>query len=146
MEMVAPSGPVYQAGTLSANPVGMRAGLATLKKIERVAAFMQLEERTKRFCDGLNAKFNEKGLPFQLTYAASLFWLHTKTDRVMRRLEHIPPNHAETFAALFHAAIKRGVYFAPSGYEVSFISLAHTQELLDKASAVILQAVDETRI
>src|SRR5438876_3472526 len=60
MEMVAPSGPVYQAGTLSANPVGMRAGLATLQKIERVNAFAQLEQRTKRFCGVLNAGFTER--------------------------------------------------------------------------------------
>src|SRR2546430_1398272 len=93
METVAPSGRVYQAGTLSANPVGMRAGLATLQKIERVNAFAQLEKRTKDFCDALNAKFNERSLPFQMTYTASLFWLHAKTDRVIRRLEDIPAGH-----------------------------------------------------
>ena len=146
MEMVAPSGPVYQAGTLSANPVGMRAGLATLQKIECVNAFAQLEQRTKRFCDGLNAKFDERGLPFQLTYVASLFWLHAKADKVIRRLEDIPANHAAEFAKVFHNALKRGIYFAPSGYEVSFMSLAHTDELLEKASAAIIEAVEETRI
>jgi glutamate-1-semialdehyde 2,1-aminomutase len=61
MELVAPAGPVYQAGTLSANPIGMRAGLATLEKIERVNAFQQLEERTGKFCDGLNAKLEKRG-------------------------------------------------------------------------------------
>src|SRR2546423_925437 len=89
MELVAPEGPVYQAGTLSANPVGMRAGLATLQKIERVDAFTQLEERTQRFCDGLNAKFVERGSPFQLTSMASLFLLHAKTDKIIRRFEDI---------------------------------------------------------
>jgi len=143
MEMVAPSGPVYQAGTLSANPVGMRAGLATLEKIERVDAFATLENRTTNFCDALNAAFGEKGLPLQITRAASLFWLHAKTDKVIRRLEDIPPGHAEQFAQIFHQALKRGVYFAPSGYEVSFISLAHTDELLQKASAAILDAASE---
>ena len=143
MEMVAPSGPVYQAGTLSANPVGMRAGLATLQKIERVNAFAQLEQRAKRFCDGLNAGFTERGLSFQITHAASLFWLHRRTDKVIRRLEDIPPDHAQAFAKLFHAALRRGVYFAPSGYEVSFMSLAHTEEVLDKASAAILEAAAE---
>jgi glutamate-1-semialdehyde 2,1-aminomutase len=143
MEMVAPSGPVYQAGTLSANPVGMRAGLATLKKIERVGAFKVLDERTAKFCDGLNAVLGQKGLPVQVTRAASLFWLHAKTDRVIRRLEDIPAGHAEQFAKVFHAALKRGVYFAPSGYEVSFLSLAHTDELLEKARTAILDAVCE---
>ncbi len=143
MEMVAPTGPVYQAGTLSANPVGMRAGLATLQKIERVDAFAQLERRTKTFCDDLNAKFAERGLPFQLTYTASLFWLHAKTDRVIRRLEDIPAGHAESFARVFHRALDRGVYFAPSGYEVSFLSLAHTDDILAKAGSEILAAVEE---
>jgi glutamate-1-semialdehyde 2,1-aminomutase len=143
MEMVAPSGPVYQAGTLSANPVGMRAGLATLKKIERVGAFKVLDERTAKFCDGLNAVLGQKGLPVQVTRAASLFWLHAKTHRVIRRLEDIPAGHAEQFAKVFHAALKRGVYFAPSGYEVSFLSLAHTDELLEKARTAILDAVCE---
>jgi glutamate-1-semialdehyde 2,1-aminomutase len=143
MELVAPAGPVYQAGTLSANPIGMRAGLATLQKIERVNAFQQLEERTARFCNGLNAKFEERALPFQLTRVASLFWLHAKAGGVIRRLEQIPENHAETFARIFHRALDRGVYFAPSGYEVSFMSLAHTEELLAKAEAAVLDAVTE---
>ena len=145
MEMVAPSGPVYQAGTLSANPVGMRAGLATLQKIERVNAFEALESRTGKFCDGLNSAFDEKGLPVQITRAASVFWLHAKTDKVIRRLEDIPAGHAEQFAKIFHAALKRGVYFAPSGYEVSFLSLAHTDEVLEKASIAILTAVDDAQ-
>jgi len=143
MEMVAPSGPVYQAGTLSANPIGMRAGLATLQKIERVNAFAVLEERTARFCDGLNDAFGEKGLPVQVTRAASLFWLHAETDKVIRRLEDIPAGHAEQFARIFHAALRRGIYLAPSGYEVSFLSLAHTDDLLKGASAAILDAVEE---
>jgi glutamate-1-semialdehyde 2,1-aminomutase len=143
MELVAPAGPVYQAGTLSANPIGMRAGLATLEKIERVNAFQQLEERTGKFCDGLNAKLEERGLPFQLTRVASLFWLHARTGDVIRRLEQIPARHAELFARIFHSALDRGVYFAPSGYEVSFMSLAHTDELLAKAEAAVLDAVAE---
>jgi len=143
MEMVAPSGPVYQAGTLNANPVGMRAGLATLKKIERVRAFDVLDERTAKFCDGLNGTFERKGLPVQVTRAASLFWLHAKTKKMIRRLEDIPAGHAEQFARIFHAALKRGVYFAPSGYEVSFLSLAHTDELLDAARTAILDAVSD---
>src|SRR6185503_17863753 len=138
MELVAPSGPVYQAGTLSANPVGMRAGLATLQKIERVSAFAKLEQSTKHFAEKLNTQLNERGLPFQVTRAASLFWLHAKTDRPIRRLEEIPRDHAPMFAPIFHGALERGVYLAPSGYEVSFVSLAHTEELLDKASAAIV--------
>jgi glutamate-1-semialdehyde 2,1-aminomutase len=143
MELVAPSGPVYQAGTLSANPVGMRAGLATLQKIERVDAFKTLEERTRSFTDSLNAKFSERELPFQITRRASLFWLHAETERPIRRLDQIPSGHAIAFARTFHRALERGIYFAPSGYEVSFVSLAHTEEILESAAAEIVAAVDE---
>src|SRR5213080_735566 len=98
MQLVAPAGPVYQAGTLSANPVGMRAGLATLEKVERVNAYAQLEARTAEFCDGLNSNFKQQGLPFEITRTASIFWLHTATDVPMRRIEQIPPHNAEAFA------------------------------------------------
>src|SRR3989475_1076526 len=83
MELVAPAGPVYQAGTLSANPVGMRAGLATLHKIESVKAYEKLEAKTARFCDELSADFKQRGLPFQIARAASIFWLHSQTEGVI---------------------------------------------------------------
>src|SRR5437660_4376389 len=102
MELVAPAGPVYQAGTLSANPVGMRAGLATLQKIERVDAYSQLRERTAHFCDELNADLQRRGLPFQSTRSASIFWLHARTEDVIRRVDQIPARHAEQFSPLFH--------------------------------------------
>src|SRR5256884_4426300 len=146
MQLVAPAGPVYQAGTLSANPVGMRAGLATLEKVERVDVYAQLEARTAEFCDGLNSNFKQQGLPFEITRTASIFWLHTATDVPMRRIEQIPPHNAEAFAKLFHRALDRGVYLSPSGYEVNFMSLAHSDELLERAAKAILEAVEETRV
>ena len=144
MELVAPVGPVYQAGTLSANPVGMRAGLATLQKIERVNAYSQLEERTGKFCDELNSELSHRGLPFQLTRTASIFWLHARTDDTIRRIDQIPAHHAQEFARVFHAALQGGVYLAPSGYEVSFMSLAHSDELLERARKAILAAVEDS--
>jgi len=141
MQMVAPSGPVYQAGTLSANPVGIRAGLATLQKIERVNAHAVLEERTGAFCDELNGEMEKSGLPFQLTRTASIFWLHARTNDVIRRIDQIPSAHSSAFAKVFHGALSRGVYLAPSGFEVSFMSLAHDDELLEKAGKAILAAM-----
>jgi glutamate-1-semialdehyde 2,1-aminomutase len=142
MEMVAPAGNVYQAGTLSANPVGMRAGLATLQKIESADAYAKLEDRTGRFCDELNSELQQRGLPFQLTRTASIFWLHARTNEVIRRIDQIPEHHAGTFAKVFHGALARGVYLAPSGFEVGFMSLAHSDELLERASVAILAAVE----
>ena len=144
MKLVAPSGPVYQAGTLSANPVGMRAGLATLQKIERVNAYKQLEEKTKGFCDRLDNDLQQGGLPFETSRAASIFWLHLKADGPIRRLQQIPPNHAQKFAEVFHGALARGVYLPPSGHEVCFMSLAHSDELLDDAHSAILEAIQTT--
>ena len=142
MEAVAPSGPVYQAGTLSANVVGMRAGLATLQKIERAGVIDQVNARAKSFCDDLNASLDARGLAFHLTVAASLFWLHQKTEGAIRRLEQIPGTHAEAFASVFHNSLERGLYFAPSPYEVSFMSLAHTDALLERAAIVVLDAAE----
>ena len=144
MQLVAPAGPVYQAGTLSANPVGMRAGLATLEKVERVNAYGQLEERTAEFCDGLNLNFKHRGLPFEITRAASIFWLHTAARAAIRRIEQIPPHNAEAFAKVFHRALDRGVYLSPSGYEVNFMSLAHSDELLERAQGAILEAAENS--
>src|SRR5437764_1948217 len=143
MELVAPVGPVYQAGTLSANPVGMRAGLATLQKAERLNVYDRLERRTTQFCDGLNSSFQQRGLPFEITRTASIFWLHAASDRPIRRIEEIPPHNAEAFASVFHRALERGVYLSPSGYEVNFMSLAHSDELIERAGKAILAAVSE---
>src|SRR2546429_3164917 len=94
MELVAPVGPVYQAGTLSANPVGIRAGLATLQKVESFDVYDQLERRTTQFCERLNSDFKQRSQPFQITHTASIFWLHTATDQQIRRIEQIPAENA----------------------------------------------------
>src|SRR3989449_9549902 len=142
MSLVGPVRPVYQAGTLSANPLGMRAGLATRQKIERVDAYSQLEKKTAQFCDDLNQELAARGRGFELTRAASIFWLHAKADGVIRRLEQIPAGHASKFARVFHGALARGVYLPPSGHEVCFMSLAHSDELLEQARDAILKAVE----
>ena len=144
MELVAPVGPVYQAGTLSANPVGMRAGLATLQKLEAVHAYNQLEQKTKGFCDHLNSELEQRGLPFSVARQASIFWLHLKTEKPIRRIEEIPSESSAAFARVFHAALDRGVYLAPSAFEVNFMSLAHSDELLEQAHDALVSAVDES--
>jgi glutamate-1-semialdehyde 2,1-aminomutase len=144
MELVAPVGPVYQAGTLSANPVGMRAGLATLQKLEAVNAYDQLEQKTKVFCDRLNSELHGRDLRFAVARQASIFWLHLKTEKPIRRIEEIPSESSAAFARVFHAALDRGVYLAPSAFEVNFMSLAHSDELLDQAHEALVSAVDES--
>lgn len=143
MDLVAPNGPVYQAGTLSANPVGMRAGLATLKKVERENVYARLEERSARFADILKKGFEREGYSLSLARQGSIFWLHQTphNGQTIRRLEQIPSDHAERFKKIFHKCLNRGVYLAPSGYEVGFIGYAHTDTILAEAAELILSAV-----
>ncbi len=139
MDLVAPSGPVYQAGTLSANPVGMRAGLATLAKVEREGVYGALEARAARFAAKLQAELRAQGRDISVARRGSVFWLRAGEGPV-RRLADIPKDHAERFRGLFHACLEEGVYLAPSGYEVGFIGYAHTDEVLDEAVAAIARA------
>jgi glutamate-1-semialdehyde 2,1-aminomutase len=145
MDLVAPAGPVYQAGTLSANPVGMRAGLATLKKAEREKIYEVLDKRTEKFALKLEVGLKSAlGREVKVARQGSIFWIHSG-NKAVRRLSEIPAGHSENFKSLFHACLKEGVYLAPSGYEVGFISLAHTDEILDEAAAAILRAAKNLR-
>jgi len=101
-----------------------------------------LEARTAQFCNQLNVDFKQRGLPFQIARAASIFWLHMQTEKPIRRIDQIPSHHAAAFAKIFHGALASGVYLAPSGYEVNFISLAHSDELLERAHDAILSATE----
>ncbi len=141
MDLVAPAGPVYQAGTLSANPVGMRAGLATLKKCERLNVWAELEKRMAAFATALNEGL--EGTTFSLTHTGSLFWVHPRTSQPIRSVAKLPPDLGARFAPLFRAALSRGVYLPPNGYEVGFLSLAHTPEILQIAAKAISEAARE---
>ena len=140
LDLVAPVGPVYQAGTLSANPVGMRAGLATLRKMEAVGAHAQLEAKSAQLADQVNEGLRQAGLPFEMTRFGSLFWLRGATPDPIRTVPAIPEGHGAAFAKIFHRLLDRGIYLAPSGYEVGFVSLAHTEEQLAWAAQEIVAA------
>ncbi|MGA1367577.1 MAG: glutamate-1-semialdehyde 2,1-aminomutase [Blastocatellia bacterium] len=140
LDLVAPVGPVYQAGTLSANPVGMRAGLATLRKMEAVRAHAQLEAKSAQLADQVNEGLRQAGLPFEMTRFGSLFWLRGATAEPIRTVPAIPEGHGAAFAKIFHRLLDRGIYLAPSGYEVGFVSLAHTEEQLAWAAQEIVAA------
>ena len=143
MEQVAPLGPVYQAGTLSANPIGMRAGLATLSKMEAVNGWTTLNARTATFASDLRADFDRAGLPIDVITRASIFWLRPKTAEMVRRVDEIPAAQSAWFRKVFHAALARQVYLPPSGFEVCFLSMAHDEATLSEARAAIVAAVEE---
>ncbi len=132
MSQVAPAGPVYQAGTLSANPVAMSAGHAMLKKIIRENPYAALE-KTNQWFGGEMAKLAE-ALPFKshIQSFGSIFWMVCNTQETIRRIEQIPAAQKPLYAKMFHGFLDQGVYFAPSGYEVGFLSTAHTRNDLER--------------
>lgn len=142
MNMVAPSGDVYQAGTLSANPIGMRAGLTTLQKMQRLDGWNVLEKRTQKFSQMLQDGFAKKGLPLTVSHTASLFWIHGKSAETIRTVEQIPGNQGTTFKNIFLKSLDKGVYLAPNAYEVGFVSMAHTEEILTQAASLILDSAN----
>lgn len=141
MEMVAPAGRVYQAGTLSANPLAMRTGWATLNKLKTQNVYATLEKRTETFTARLKEILKPAGL--SATNVASLFWIHPESTKPLRSLLDLPAGMGDRYGKFFHALLKRGVYLAPSGYEVGFVSLAHTDDVLDEALGKIREAVVE---
>lgn len=130
MDLVAPSGPVYQAGTLSGNPIGMVAGLATLKKMQKYNIVGELKKRTEYFVGGLETQIKNYELPFKVTSFASLLWIHGSDVDNPSQLEQINKNQGEMFKKLFSLSLEQGIYLAPSGYEVSFLSWAHTDKII----------------
>lgn len=129
MDWVAPQGPVYQAGTLSANPVAMAAGLAMLKKLDRLKPYRALEDRVEALSREIEAVSQEEGIDVHVQRYGSLFWAVcgkvSTGDHVVRSISQIPADQKALFSRVFHALLDRGVYLAPSGFEVSFLSTAH---------------------
>jgi glutamate-1-semialdehyde 2,1-aminomutase len=125
MEMVAPSGPVYQAGTLSGNPVAMAAGLANLDLIAREGFFEELTTRTGELVSGVQEAADQAGVPFRTTQVGGMFGMFfTDADRVVNFAE-VGTCDIDAFKAFYHLMLERGVYLAPSAFEAGFVSSAH---------------------
>jgi glutamate-1-semialdehyde 2,1-aminomutase len=142
MGMVSPDGPVYQAGTLSGNPVAMAAGIAQLKECVKPGFYEDQEERTKYFVSAINNHAKEIGFDFQLVSVGSIFWLSFDGKTTIRESARINSDMAG-FRKLFNALLDRGIYIGPSGYEVGFISQAHTKAILDIAIEKFCDAMNE---
>lgn len=138
---IAPEGPVYQAGTLSANPVAMAAGYATLLELLEPGFYEQLADKTARFLHSIQAHCDQKGYEITFPQVGSIFWPTFTRERIQRS-ESIDGSKMSLFKIMHLECLKRGVYFGPSGYEVGFVSAAHTDADLDRAAAVIIDALD----
>jgi len=123
MELVAPSGPVYQAGTLSGNPVAMAAGLATLDQVTRDGFYENLAETTRSLIEADLA-----GVEFTTTRVGGMFGLFFTAEKKITNFEQSGAVDIEVFKRFFHAMLERGIYLAPSAYEAGFVSSAHTDE------------------
>jgi len=128
MELVAPSGPVYQAGTLSGNPVAMAAGLATLDQITVPGFYDALGETTRALTEGIQAEADYFGVPFKTTRVGGMFGLFFSDAEQIVNFEQAGAVDVDMFKRFFHAMLDGGVYLAPSAYEAGFVSSAHTQE------------------
>lgn len=138
MECLAPLGPVYQAGTLSGNPLAMAAGLATLKKLADKKVYAQLESKADYLAAGIKEIARQRGMAIQLNRVGSMFSIFFSAVPVVDA-DSASRANKESFAKFFHSMLKAGIYLAPSPFEAGFISLAHATADLDQT----LQAFDK---
>jgi glutamate-1-semialdehyde 2,1-aminomutase len=135
MEQVAPAGPVYQAGTLSGNPVAMAAGLAMLELIQAPGFYDDLTARTAKLTDGIAAAAKKHGIPFSTTRVGAMFGLFFTGETVETYAQATAADVA-SFNRFFHGMLERGVYLAPSAFEAGFVSSAHSDAVIDETIAM----------
>ena len=125
MEQISPLGPVYQAGTLSGNPLAMAAGLTTLRLISRPGFHDELSEYTSRLLQGVQDRADAASVPFVTTQVGAMFGLYFSGADAIQTFEDVMASDAERFSRFFHLMLEQGIYFAPSAYEAGFTSIAH---------------------
>lgn len=140
MDQLSPEGPVYQAGTLSGNPLAMAAGLAQLRELERTDGWRRLDEIGASYEDEIRSTLKRLGLGWRFQRIGSMFCLYF-TEAEVIDLESAKTSDTARFGRFFHACLERGVYFAPSQFEAGFISLAHTPEDLAETARVSAEAL-----
>ncbi len=141
MEQVAPSGPVYQAGTLSGNPVAMAAGLATLDLITVPGFYEELGEKVRMLTEGIQAEADFFEIPFTSTRVGGMFGLYFTAEKQIVNFEQSGAVDVDRFKRFFHAMLDNGVYLAPSAYETGFVSSAHTEEHLSATISAAREAL-----
>jgi glutamate-1-semialdehyde 2,1-aminomutase len=140
MDRLSPDGPVYQAGTLSGNPLAMAAGLAQLQELERVDGWRKLEELGADFEARVRSGLTRAGRDYVFQRIGSMFCLYFRSGEVWS-LEDARQSDTQAFAKYFHACRESGIYFAPSQFEAGFLSLAHTHADIEATAAVQLRAL-----
>ena len=139
MEAIAPTGPVYQAGTLSGNPIAMAAGLACLTELSKAGNEEKLAEKTKMLAEGFKALAAKHNVPFVVQYVGGMFGLFFTEQTEVTSFQEVMKCDAAKFNRFFHLMLEQGIYLAPSAFEAGFMSLAHS----DADIEATLQAADK---
>ncbi|MGE1737350.1 glutamate-1-semialdehyde 2,1-aminomutase [Morganella morganii] len=143
MEKLAPTGPVYQAGTLSGNPIAMAAGLACLHEIAQPGVHQRLTELTDMLADGLCEKAREAGIPFVVNHVGGMFGLFFTDAPAVTCYQDVMNCDVERFKKFFHLMLQQGIYLAPSAFEAGFMSVAHSDEDIRKTIDAAAYAFSE---
>lgn len=140
MAHLSPQGPVYQAGTLSGNPIAMAAGLATLRALADKTVYEQLRVNTQTLVNGILDRAKEAGVAMSANYLPGMFGLFFTNESHICHYQQVMNCDADKFKTFFHAMLEQGVYLAPSAFEAGFISLAHTDDDIQATLAAAAQA------
>lgn len=143
MACLAPEGPVYQAGTLSGNPVAMAAGLAALEQLDADGFHEQLTAQTTYLLGGVKREAQKHGIPVATAQAGGMFGIFFTDAEQVNTFAQVCECDGERFKAFFHLCLERGVYLAPSAFEAGFVSIKHDRPMLDKTIEVIGEAFAE---
>jgi len=143
MELLAPEGNVYQAGTLSGNPLAMSAGIAALKTLKAENPYPILKQRTEKLVGELRKIFGEKGIPAVLNAETAMFSIFFTEKERVENLEDVQSSDGKLYSRLFHALLEEGVMLAPSPYEAIFLSTAHDERVLDETITAFERAASK---
>ncbi|WP_028117782.1 glutamate-1-semialdehyde 2,1-aminomutase [Ferrimonas senticii] len=135
MEFLAPNGPVYQAGTLSGNPVAMAAGLTQLKLLQQEGVYQALTAKTEKLIHGIKAMADKNGVPMAINTVGGMFGFFFTSEAKVTNFEQVSACNMDHFKAFFHGMLDEGVNLAPSAFEAGFLSLAHSDEDIDATIA-----------
>ena len=142
MSNISPEGSVYQAGTLSGNPVAMSAGIAQLGELVKSGFYKDLNAKAEEFADSIQRYATAKNYKLKVFHIGSIFWFAFTDKESIRRADEIDAASMEKFKAFHRELLNRGIYIGPSGYEVGFVSSAHTKIDLEKAKRTIFESLD----
>ncbi len=145
MELLAPLGSVYQAGTLSGNPVAMAAGLTTLNSLTKPGMYEKLEKTTSKLANGFKELAQKAQIPLCVQHVTGLFGLFFTTNERIKSYEEVKQCNIERFKQFFHGMLHAGVYLGPSAYEAGFTSLAHTDDDIDRTLSAAEKVFDQLR-